>query len=113
MGEWIDFDLKESEFEDRDGNVLGAGRLFIELAGDGGRFEIQSVRYILWDVTGKSPERYAPVPTHIADFIADWFLTPKGQATVRKAYEAELSDREDYRSADRAEWGQQYLSAAE
>lgn len=114
---WIDdFEVRNSEFTDRDGNVLGAGWLCIDLSGDGERFEIESVRYVVMDLTGKLPERLKKVPTHIADFIADWMLADlaNGEGSlVRQAYIDALNACDESREDDRAEWGVQFLSAAE
>jgi len=98
MAEWIEFTYRNSEFEDRDGNVLGAGWLHLEMAGDGTRFEIESVRYLIRDIDGLKPLTFRKVPTHIVDFIDDWLLADlaKGvNSSVRQAYEAEMIERDD------------------
>lgn len=104
MAQWLDFTHRNSEFEDRDGNLLGAGWLEIELAGDGDRFEIESVRYVVPSPGYWGAETLKTVPTHIADFIADWLLADlaKGAgSSVRQAYTAALIERDDSRAEDR------------
>ncbi len=85
------------------------------MAGDGDRFEIESVRYIVWELNRTGPEKLRSVPTHIADFIADWLvadLAKGAQSSVRQAYTDALIDRDEDREDDRADWSRQFYAMA-
>ncbi len=110
MAQWLDsFEVRNSEFEDSDGNCLAPGWLEITLSGDGDRFEIDSVHYVITALGDWKSETLKRAPRHIEDFIREWLpvdLSRGNQSLVRQAYFQTLAelDDPDTRSDDRGCW---------
>lgn len=99
MPRWLDtFSVRNSEFDDSDGNSLAAGWLDISVSGDGDRFEIGGVYYVIISPADWKTETLKRAPRHIEDFIVDWLgvdLSRGNQSLVRQAYFRELAELDD------------------
>ena len=118
MAQWLDsFTVRNSEFDDSDGNGLAAGWLDISVSGDGDRFEIGSVHYVITSPVDWKAETLKRAPRHIEDFIGDWLnvdLSRGNQSLVRQAYFEALAelDDPDARADDRGCFDYHQRSAA-
>lgn len=100
MAQWLDsFTVRNSEFQDAEGNVIGGNTYEVELAGDGSRFDIESVRYVIpKELSDKPFDEFKRVPGYVSDFMPAWLpfdLSRGNQSLVRQAYFEALAERDD------------------
>lgn len=100
MARWLDnFTVRNSEFEDAEGNVIGGNTYEVELSGDGSRFEIESTRYVIpKELSDKPDDQFKSVPGYVSDFMPSWLsfdLSRGNQSLVRQAFFQALAERDD------------------
>lgn len=105
-----DFTYENCELDH--GNFALSGDWTLKLSTDDDGF---SFRLIDAESCGKglSKAAFALVQEWVDCDTAPRSRDAKYKSLIRQAYEDAVIERRAYRSADRAEWGQQFLSAAE
>jgi hypothetical protein len=102
-----EFTYRNTEFEMANGLMLGGWPvLAVDVSYDGGAYQVEAVRFDATDETA---------PVCVFDFIKLWAAedVAKVDSFLRRARLAEMIKSDETRSADRAEWRQQFLPAAE
>lgn len=105
-----DFTYENCELDFGSFAISGDWTLKIETADDGFSFRLLDA-----ESCGKGVSKviFAAIQEWIDDDTAPRQRIAKHKSLVRQAYEDALIERRGYRADDRAEWGQQFLAAAE
>jgi hypothetical protein len=105
-----DFTYADCELDFGSYSLGGDWLLKIETADDGFSFRLLDAESCN---KGVSKAAFALIQQWIDDDTAPRARGAKHKSLVRQAYEAEMIERDESREDDRAEWGRQFLPAAE